>query len=164
MKRFGRQLWNQLPAATRAICTDTADCFKPALKASLFPWVGVMLQITLTAPLMNFLGGWGAVTGCSNAYNINIIGLRIHTARGVARNLFWEYKFFGGGIKLQYSCSIAVLTLLGIYIPIYPPSLRPCILHLLIDSAQRNSASYRRRRGGVQWFVPDWKFGCRRRR
>jgi len=50
----GPQLWNQLPA-TRATCTDTPDCFKPALKASLFPWVGVMLQIT--EPLRNFLKG-----------------------------------------------------------------------------------------------------------
>jgi len=61
----GTQLWNQLVAAKRATyCTDTGgdtlDCFKQALKASLFPRVGVMLQIT--APLWNFLkGGRGAV-------------------------------------------------------------------------------------------------------
>jgi len=60
----GPHLWNQLPAATRATCTNTPDCFKRALKASLFPWVGVMLQIT--APLRNFLKG-----GYSNVYNIN---------------------------------------------------------------------------------------------
>ena len=36
----------------------------------------------------------------------------IHTfVRGVARNLFfWCIKKFRGGMKLQYSCSIAVLT------------------------------------------------------
>jgi len=27
-------LWNQFPAAARATCTDTSDCFKRALKAS----------------------------------------------------------------------------------------------------------------------------------
>jgi len=31
------QLWNQLTAATRATCTDTPDCFRRPLKASLFP-------------------------------------------------------------------------------------------------------------------------------
>ena len=33
----GPQLWNQLPAATWASCTDTPDCLTWALKASLFP-------------------------------------------------------------------------------------------------------------------------------
>jgi len=68
--RYGRrafavsspQLWNQLPAAKRA---TTPDCFKRASKESLFPWVGVMLQITAT--LSNFLKGVR-----SKVYNISI--------------------------------------------------------------------------------------------
>jgi len=51
------------------------------------------------------------------------------------------YKNFWGGIKFQYSCSVAVLTsflqhkkftwtdfrvYIYIPIPVYPPSLRPC--------------------------------------
>jgi len=62
---YAPHLWNQLPAATRATCTDTPDCFKQSMNASLFSWVGVMLQIT--APLKNFLKG-----GYSNVYNINV--------------------------------------------------------------------------------------------
>ena len=56
--------------------------------------------------------------------------------RGVAINLFWGYENFGGGIKLQYSCSIAILTSFlphkkftwtdfGVYIPIYPRRYAP---------------------------------------
>jgi len=35
----GPQLWNQLPAATRATYTDTQGCFKRALKV-VFEWAG----------------------------------------------------------------------------------------------------------------------------
>jgi len=52
--------------------------------------------------------------------------------RGVARNFFWGYTIFWGGIKLQYSYSIAVLrsflphkkftwTDFGVYMPIAMP-------------------------------------------
>ena len=37
-----------------------------------------------------------------------IFPLHVHGS-GVARNLFWGYIFFWGGIKLQYSCSVAFL-------------------------------------------------------
>ena len=45
----GPQLRNQLSAATRATCSDTPDCFKWALKTSL--WASA------TEPLRNFLKG-----------------------------------------------------------------------------------------------------------
>jgi len=81
----GPQLWNQLPAATRATCTDTPDCFKRALKASLFPWVvGVMLQIT--EPLRNFLMG-----GFSKVYRINISVIVCVESKGDGAGIIsWE--------------------------------------------------------------------------
>jgi len=59
--------------------------------------------------------------------------------RGIARNLFLGYKNFWGGIKLQYSCSVAILTSflphkkftwtdLGVYIPIYAPVAMPLLV------------------------------------
>ena len=65
----------------------------------------------------------------------------LSVVRGVAINLFWGYNFFWGGIKLQYSCSIAVLTLFlpnkvyldwfwGYIYPYIPTSLRPWCLDL----------------------------------
>jgi len=55
----------QLPAATLATSSNTQDCLKRALNASLFPWVDVILQ--MTAPLRTFLKG-----GYSKVYNINM--------------------------------------------------------------------------------------------
>jgi len=62
-------IWNQLPAATWATCTNMPDCFIWALKASLF-----LFMLHITAPLRNFLTGRPVERGGSFPGPCNVWG------------------------------------------------------------------------------------------